>query len=354
MIQNKIGGDFEIEPSLLINNKLEFKPKGYLFSSGRIALHVILGFLKNEKNINEILLPDYLCESIIKTAENNNLKISFYKLDHSFNPDKNCFPLSLTNKAILVINYFGLIDIHDTISFIKKNTRDCPIILDEVQALSEIYNESNADFTFASFRKFLPVPDGGWLVSNDERFTFDGSFKHANFYQEKLAGGILKYYAKSVQLEDHIYLKHFEEGEKMLDNYNDITTISEISEIILSNLEGKLDNYFKQRLINANFILEGLKRLEIPTLFPINIISGAPLVIPIILKNREIVRKKFFENKIFLPIHWPVPSTYRESLLTGKAVEKTELSIVVDHRYSPDDLQRILDILFYFAKKNIL
>jgi len=350
---NKIGGEFEIDPGLF-SLPGKYDPKGYLLSSGRAALDVILAFLREKKGINEILLPDYLCESILTAAEKNSFKISFYKLNRDFELDLLRFPDKLKDKAILVINYFGLKKTDETISFLKNNTENCSIILDNVQAFSEIFNHTAADFSFASFRKFFPVPDGGWLLTNDASFIFDKPVKQSLFYKKKLAGGILKYYSSFVPLEDETYLRQFEEGENELDNSDSISSISDVSRSILSKLQYRFEESFSQRNTNAAFILEGLKHLEIDTLFPVNKVINAPLAIPVTLKNRDLIRKKLFESKVYVPIHWPVPVKYFRLLETGKIAAQTELSLIIDQRYCPDNLQRILYVLHECKNENLL
>lgn len=354
MIGHKIGGEFEINPSYLKHDIKDFNPKGFLFSSGRIALHVILDFLKTKKNIDEILLPEYLCESIIKTSQNNNFKISFYQLDQNFDINRQFFPKDLKNKAILIINYFGLKKTADDIAYIKDNTENCPIILDNVQAFFEMFNATAADFSFASFRKFFPVPDGGWLIVKNENFYFEYSNSNTLFLNKKLLGGILKYFSSIASIEDEIYLKLLEEGEKDIDDNKTITTISKESINILSNLNIHFNEIARQRKVNTIFVLEQLKCLDIKFLFPFNKIINAPLAIPIKIKNRDIIRQRLNENKIYLPVHWPVPIEYSNTLKFGNRISKDELSIIVDQRYSPSILQRIFDVLYQCKEDKIL
>jgi hypothetical protein len=345
MPYSRIGGELEINPAYLKPGETEFNPKGILLASGRMALDVILKYLSDNKKINEILYPGYLCDSLIGVAVNNNLKITFYQLDKYFHIDKASFPKDLENKAVLLINYFGLIDTSEDILFLKKNTSRCSIILDNVQAFFEMFSDTKADFVFASIRKFFPVPDGGWLIANDRefKFEFNGTRPELLFSKNKLLGGILKHYSNSEEMEDDIFQEFLEEGEDYLDNYQSIEIISREALCILSNIN--FEHTALQRIANANFVLENLQQLNIRTLFPIASVSSAPFAIPVKVKNRDKVWDKFADNKIYLLVHWPVAEYYKDRVKPGYDISKEELSLIIDQRYNQNDLSRMFEVL---------
>ena len=72
--------------------------------------------------------------------------------------------------------------------------------------------------------------------------------------------------------------------------------------------------------------------------------NDIPLFVPIILENRDKVRKAMFANNIFLPVHWPVVE-HQSELRRGAYMAQHELSIIIDHRFSVKDMERILDVL---------
>ncbi len=162
----KIGGEFEINPRLLKIQDVTLLENEFLVGSGREAFFDILYFLKNKFNIKNLLLPDYLCESIYLTAKKLEIQIIYFHINDNLAIDKYKFPYS-SNNAILVINYFGLCDVNIDIDWLKENFNDCFVILDNVQAFYEMDKPTNADFSFTSLRKTFPVPDGGWIKINN-------------------------------------------------------------------------------------------------------------------------------------------------------------------------------------------
>ena len=73
------------------------------------------------------------------------------------------------------------------------------------------------------------------------------------------------------------------------------------------------------------------------------------MFVPIWLENRDKVRKAMFAHNIFLPVHWPIEKC-SDRLKSGALYAKHELSIIVDHRYDDQDMNRILDILEKYYK----
>jgi len=351
----RIGGEFEIDPKLLLPVKKETRFSGMLLSSGRSAFSFILSYLKKNYNICEILLPEYLCGSLISTVKKNGFEYTYFNLDENLEIDRDKFPNDIDNKAVLLINYFGLKDTSQEIDFIKGISNDCKIILDNVQALSEMFHELKADFTFASFRKFLPVPDGSWIRAKDENIYKDTSFPNSDIYVYKLLGGITKFYSNQRMLDDELYLNFFKIGEMEIEASNKISSISKQSICIISNLREKLNEIFARRIINANFIIENLRSLGIEFLFDIkSTLIKAPLAIPILLRERDKIRNVFFEEKIFLPVHWPIDHEFNDSLVLAKKISEYELSIVIDQRYDQKILGRIIETLWKCKKEGLL
>lgn len=341
MVENKvIGGEFEIDVQQSYQ-KRNVVPEGVVtFSSGRSALYNILACLKGKKGIKNVLFPDYLCESVYQTAENNQLGVEFYELDEQLNPDfKDIQNKYDTAKAVLLINYFGLKDTKMMVEKLKSNNPEMVIILDNVQAPYEMLNDSKADFRFSSFRKAFPVADGSWTISKNLSLP---QYERVNeFAQYKIAASYLKVIRNQHLFNDEVYLDLFHKGEvKIDDDYQ--TDMTQLSKDILANMEWNRWAILRKR--NAGIIIEGLKMMGIS---PIVEVEGerVPLFIPIRMDNRDRVRKVMFANNIFLPVHWPVEDKFKNRLRRGADMAAHELSIIVDQRYSVSDMKRIISIL---------
>lgn len=341
MVEDKIiGGEFEIDIQLHYQ-KMYTVPEGVVtYSSGRSALYNILAHLKEHNGIKSVLFPDYLCKSVYQMAEKNLLGIEFYSLDEQLNPDlgdiKNKYDAT---KAVLLINYFGLKDCKAMVEHLRNIHQEMLIVLDNVQAPYEMQNETDADYSFSSFRKAFPVPDGSWVLSKKNRLV---QYERVNeFAQYKIAASYLKAIRDQCLFKDDVYLDLFHKGEVKIDeDYQ--TDMTSLSKDILANMEWNKWAILRKR--NADIIINGLKELHIMQIIPVKE-NMIPLFIPIRIENRDKVRRAMFANSIFLPVHWPVEDDYKDKLNRGGDLAAHELSIIVDQRYSMSDMRRILTIL---------
>ena len=121
-----IGGEFTVD----LQNHHEAKEKNvthdgiYKYSTGRSALYYILLDLKNTRGIHKILLPDYLCSSVVIAAEKAKVDVVFYPLNEILELDESFFAkLYDETYAVLLINYYGLKDISNQVDYIRLRRR---------------------------------------------------------------------------------------------------------------------------------------------------------------------------------------------------------------------------------------
>jgi dTDP-4-amino-4,6-dideoxygalactose transaminase len=334
-----IGGEFDINPCLIktIENGNNSKFKGSFYSSGRAALYNILCYISAKKNeIKKIYLPDYLCHSISDVVKLFKFEVCHYPVLPNLEVDIDYFTnYSLNTSVVMVINYFGGIDSTKVISALKQSNPAVCIIENNVQALYAMFNETMADFSFTSFRKQLPVPDGGWVKSKYS--DLPNPIEKNTFATYKIAGGILKKYRKSGCIDD-IYLELFKKGEDLID-FNLKSEMSEITSNIVLNID--LDSIANKRKKNVSYLLKHLQKMEISPIVDF-LPNMVPLFVPIKIKNRDEVRKLLFKNNIFCPIHW---TTENDKLKRGYEMSKNELSLIIDQRYDYEDIDKIIHIL---------
>jgi dTDP-4-amino-4,6-dideoxygalactose transaminase len=338
-MQKVIGGEFEIDLSKIGLTHTLYN--SHLFSSGRSALYHILKLLYENNQFTNVLLPDYLCESVVNAVVKSNFDFDFYQINYDLTIDFESLQSKFSDTSIvLIINYFGCIDIKNQIRMIRAININICIISDNVQGFYAMSQAKEADFSFTSFRKTFPVPDGALVETTLEGLANVSG--ENTFVTNKIAGGILKHYAKEKIIDDYLYLDYLSAGERIIDENYDAAP-SKFSKLLFSNLD--FETIAKRRIENSILLLKGLKQIGIEPIIP-NIKSCVPLFIPIRLKNRDVVRNKMFSENIFCPIHWPPPNNIE--LIRANELAGTELSLIVDQRYDQTDMQRMLDILTKF------
>jgi hypothetical protein len=330
-----IGGEFPIAVTDILNaeNRHFQVTDVYSYSSGRAALFQILHYLKENKNISHVLLPDYLCSSILVPIRSLELDYSFYPIDELLELDTESYSNLYKKESVtLLINYFGLKNLQPQIQTIHDIDDNAIIIEDDVMAYYEFIKPlDGVDFKFTSLRKTFAVPDGG-LVKTKHKLPVVNAPN--TFGQYKAAAALLKSMREG-NFNDQIYLELFEKGETLIDDEL-VCGISNIAE----KLYGVVDEERVKirRLNNARYVVERLGKIGIEPLLPL-IEDHVPLFIPVMLHNRDTVRKKMFQNEVFCPVHWPIDNI---SLGRGEKMQRTELSLIIDQRYGQKEMDEII------------
>jgi hypothetical protein len=185
-----IGGEYELT---LIPDKATQVREYHIYSSGRAALYQILMSIK--LTTFKVWLPDWLCESMIDAVRKTGIDYEFYCLGNDLRMDVENFvkinqPVN-ENDAIILVNYFGLVDVELTINQLRECGVHSVIIEDDVQALFSFLDDKPyvADFRFTSLRKSIAAPDGG-LVRTLKRMPL--AIQNNTFAPMKLKGALLK------------------------------------------------------------------------------------------------------------------------------------------------------------------
>lgn len=325
-----IGGEFAIDCNLLSKNEnnIEFQ-----YSSGRSVLYSIL--LHINRIQKKILVPAYLCDSITRTVIDAGWNYDFYQIDESLHLriDEDLCSTMEEFDAILLIDYFGVVDLKEDIAEIRKVNANIFIIEDDVQAFYAI-NESFADFSFTSFRKWFPCPDGAMLCVNNSTKVEACIKKENKWSQYKLAGNLLK--EQSDYIDDSIMLSLLDKGEKLLD-VGYLSPCSEASRHIFANLD--LDAIAKRRKQNAYILHCELEKMSIKHMYADDEI---PLFVPVFVDNRDELRSALFAEQIFTPKHWPRMSNELNGM---NSLYNTELSLICDQRYDTEDMLKQISVI---------
>ena len=334
-----IGGEFDVDlQSLKYSHSGNVCLDGlYKYSTGRSALYHILLDVKKRNNISKILLPDYLCSSVVIAAEKADVEVIFYPLNDKLELDEQHFANLYEEKcAVLLINYFGLQNLQNQVAYVRSLNKGAVILEDDVQGFYEFQKELICvDYKFTSLRKTFACPDGG-LVKTENLMPEVNTVN--KFHQYKLAGSILKSLRKPEYYDDAVYLSMFEKGESMIDD-EIAEGMSDMAVDIITKTDIDRLAYIRRR--NAKFICDGLESLGLNTILPVTE-DKIPLFVPVYLDDRNKVRKYMFQHNCFCPVHWPLEGM---NVKKGAEMAEHELSIIVDQRYTNADMEYILDLI---------
>lgn len=343
-----IGGEFEIEPSM-------FDPTGVpttgttMFASGRGALFAIVRESMRRHGVRRLLLPDYVCRSVTDAAAATGLPLGFYGVAENLSVDLpgilGALEESSAPTAVLLVDYFGLSDLDGALEALDSLPARPVIIIDSVQApFHPDPLRGRADYAFTSLRKALPTPDGAAVLTRHAPVG-PGGAGEAGFVAGKLVANILKGHPGLGDLPDSVYLQFSEAAECSLDESGFLDApASAASRTILSHLD--LGQAARRRQENFAYLAA---RLESAGIAPIReLCPGAvPLFLPVLMAGRDDVRAALAKNRIFCPVHWPSDDTRRRRPLTPRLYSH-ELSLVIDQRYGPAEMDRIADVVLSY------
>ena len=351
-----VGGEFEVDPALLAPYPSEPSlgrpgdpgaasdgfPRG--FATARSALRAAFEAARATHGASHVLLPDYLCRSIVAAVHRAGCSHSYYPVDLRLQPDCPALEAALdaapSRSTVLLIEYFGLADVSIATNRLLAHPASPVIVVDRAQSLLGMEPVPGATYTIASYRKTLPVPDGAWVLSTEcvEPKTSD----EAPFVPVDLVGRLLKGSLGIEALPDETYLEFGQLAEQMLDrSHYDDCEVSHISRRILRHID--LEDAATRRANNFDYLRELLEDLDIHPILERSA-DGVPLVLPVLLPDRDRVRRRLAEQRIFCPVHWPWPPE-RHGTLKPRHPQlwDQELSLLVDQRYGRSEMDRIAD-----------
>ena len=324
-----IGGEFRIAPSLMDigDGEALVAPA---FASGRSAFRAVLRDAAH-RGFSEVWLPEYLCESVPNAAYREGYRVRWYGLGADLHIDFETFsPGSDPESLVLLVDYFGMLDLSNDVAALHE--KRAVVVVDKVQALFE-ERDFGADYWFSGFRKFLPIPEGAFAWSRSGRFAPPAD--ESDVGALKILAGLVKDCASANSLRDESYLRLFELGEARLDAQEEIRCTGPLFGPLCSAV-----NAAKARDIRrANYraLAEALANKGMGTFLAAEFPDAAPLIVPIVVRDRDDVRKYLMSKRIYLPVHWP----RKEQSGFAGFMARHELSLVVDQRYGPDDMARI-------------
>jgi hypothetical protein len=301
--------------------------------SGRSSLRLLIDSGLRRKRF---LLPDYLCGIVPQVLEEEGVAFGFYPIRRDLSVDW----AQIVRKdfdVLYCIDYFG-----QEISPPSKLLCGKITVWDQVfSSRLRVPRVDGAWCAFNSLRKVTYLPDGSFVFSNFSLRTNRVAASEPAFSRYKYKAKQVKYdYLHGKGAAEKDYLQLFAKGERALDRQQGICGMSNMSQSLLADFFAELDREQAIRRNNYQVLCRYLSEW-IVKMKPYHY-SFAVLRIPAL---RDSLRKFLFQNKIYLPVHWPAPQGLDNPLYDEV------LSIPLDRRYSAPDMMRVGKLVRQFLKK---
>lgn len=335
-----VGGEFAIDPRWLARDP-DPALAGPRFASGRAALRAIAERAAEARGVRDVLVPEYVCGSVPEAIRAAGLEVTPYAIGDRLSPD----PATLIeaagsgpDRAVLLVDYFGLVDLEPLARSLRDAGAGCTIVCDQVQALFAIGSVPSADYEFASLRKWLPAPDGAPVLPYGcVAPAGDGESAWAS---AKAFALLLKHDAEAAGVPDDVWLGYLDAAERMLDASEAAgDAMSDASKRIHASVD--MDAVAAARIANFRHLEAGLAPLGLPPVLPLK--DGmVPLAYPVLTPRRDALRAALAAARVFAPVHWPMPA--RPGPGAASRLWTDELSLPIDQRYGPVEMDRIIAV----------
>jgi len=307
-----------------------------LLFNARSGIKLVVDQLKPGR----VWLPSFLCSTILTAIDASVSTLRFYPVGEHLSVISEEFLSDLQpDDLFLCIDYFGFPFDKDLLEEVKRS--GCKILRDCSQALFfDFQDDQYCDFHLFSPRKFLGVPDGGVLhAKKNLKFAVDSLEPPDELTLAIMLQALVKRRDLDLFEAESEWFDLFKAGESLFKPGN--TSMSELTRVLLSFAH---DYQVIQSHRRQNYLTLS-KSLGHLALFPVLPPEVVPLGFPVVVPNREAVRARLFENKIYPPIHWDishvVPSGYEES----HALSQRIMTLPCDQRYDENDMARMADCL---------
>ncbi len=311
----RIGGYFELE----LGKRNNLHTNALALNSGRNCLkHIILS-----NNFTKIHLPYYTCEVLLEPIKKYNIEFEFYHVDEQLNPLlKSKYESS---EAILYINYFGVK--METVKALSKSYKN--LIIDNSQSLFS--DPIDGVDTFYSPRKFMGLPDGGFVYSRNGQT--------AN-YETEISGEHMSHLIKRIEQGAESGYADFSKNDDFISQL-ELKKMSKLTSQLIGNAD--IEDIKQKRLNNFLTLHKELgdrNELEINTSE-----IDPPMVYPFLVKNGGSIRKKLIEHKIFVASYWQNILPYLPEGAYENYLIENIVPLPIDQRIDDEDLKKILNLL---------
>ena len=196
-----------------------------------------------------------------------------------------------------------------------------------------------ADYTVASLRKWVNVPDGG-LLWTKEILKNDFFLSDLTFSEKRLEAQCMRnefFCTGDIELKNR-YRSIFATISNLLDS--DVNPVKMSAYAYQKVLQTDWDMIYEQRKLNATELINKLKNNT--NLKLIQKESGiSDLYVPFNINERESVQQRLAALGIFNTIIWPLRDEQKKCCTVTKYIEEHMLAAPCDQRYRKKDMEYI-------------
>lgn len=305
-----------------------------------------------EKTEKRVLIPAYTCQTVITPFEEAGWQCEYYSIKRNLRIDLQNLENanSKFQPTLLVVHPFFGMDLNEeeiaTLNIIKE--KGVEIVLDLTQCLFSTKQYPFASFVVASYRKWMPIPDGGYLLNQTDSVKItQPESENEEFTDREIAAMYLRgqYFGNGEQRTKAISIRLSKSADHFADSNIMPHKMSQVAYNLL--VKENLENNQKSRFANYSYLFNNIKESDKVTKVCHNMtdVTTAPLYFTIFVQDRLSLQRLLAQDSIYAPVIWPVED---ERVLIDEEVKyiyDRVLAIPCDQRYDEDDMHRAVEII---------
>lgn len=326
--------------------------------NARNATEDLCLYLKD--SISCVILPDYVCSTVPDAVIRAGVPVKYYHIRPDFSFDvKEIDNLMSTESSLpsvlYIVHYFGKpLDLSLVNAAKKWMAKGYPVFEDITMS---IFSKDEGMFGFGSYiigslRKWLPIPDGGFIcsknlplpeISND---AVTGEYCRFSVMAQELKRDYITGGEKDSELKD-TYMNYYRKSVEYLFSDYSIRPVSDITRHYLANYS--VDEIIEKRTENYKYLYNLLKDFDFlkPLVAPKD--NYLPFGMVISCPERDDLLSFLVSKDVYCNIHWRLDNP--DMGVWAKALTKTVITIPCDQRYNTKDFDRIADVLTEYSKR---
>ncbi len=300
-----VGGEFYYDDLWHIDKPVISSQRMVFLNGGKACLIVICDYLRDH-GIDRILLPAYLCPTIVNTLERCGMTCAYYPVRPDLSIDLDILKRAASDhEAVYFINYFGFSHTPETQCYLAKMQQSGRMLIED-NAQAGFVQDTIGDFVFNSMRKLVPY-DGGYLLTGKNIQPY--LERHRNLPNRRLP--VIREYRRS--LADYLLRGAGEHGG-LVDLYEEAEALYETDMVVEGDpLERAAIEHLDWRAIKQKrrenyaylqHLVAGIAGVKVifHALQPDNLPMGLPVYIESV--PRDWLLDELGEAGIGLTVHW--------------------------------------------------
>ena len=355
-MRKEIGSIFPLDGETISQEEVtstDFSDTKIYYSLCREALFDIAASLQGLNKT--VFIPAYTCQTVITPFEEAGWQCVFYSIQKNLRIDiQNLSDLvNKYNPSVLLVHPFFGMELNSQEEHVLQqiSEKKTIIVLDKTQCLFSKKRYPFVSYTVGSFRKWFPIPDGGFIERNIKTTNIPQPQKeNTEFTDRELAAMYLRgqYFKNGEQRTKDISIRLSKAADLMAENNIIPHKMSQVAYNLLQREDIKRNQ--KSRFNNFSYLYNNIRESSkiIKVCQDYNEVTTAPLYFTIYVDDRRTLQRLLSQDAIYAPVLWPVED---EKVLIDDVVKyiyEHILAIPIDQRYNESDMQRVIEIVNHF------